>query len=294
MILIDGKKVAGDIKKDLQREVARWQEQGFRPPNLVAVLLGDDPASLAYVRNKERQAKKIGFNSSLIRLASSTPEEKLLHLIQSLNNDQTVDGYIIQLPLPAHINPHNIIQAIDPDKDVDGSHPLNLGRLLIGMPSFIPATPYGIIELLKRYRIPTDGKNILIIGRSLIVGRPLSILLSQKRPEGNATVTLAHSHTKNLIDYTRQADIIVTALGKPYFLKADMVKNGVVIIDAGINEISDPSQHRGYKLVGDTDFEQVSQKASYMTPVPGGVGPMTIAMLLKNTFKAYKNHLKLA
>ncbi len=294
MILIDGKKVAGDIKKDLQREVARWQEQGFRPPNLVAVLLGDDPASLAYVRNKERQAKKIGFNSSLIRLASSTPEEKLLHLIQSLNNDKTVDGYIIQLPLPAHINPHNIIEAIDPDKDVDGFHPLNLGRLLIGMPSFIPATPYGIIELLKRYRIPTDGKNILIIGRSLIVGRPLSILLSQKRPEGNATVTLAHSHTKNLIDYTRQADIIVTALGKPYFLKADMVKNGVVIIDAGINEIPDPGQHRGYKLVGDVDFEQVSKKASYMTPVPGGVGPMTIAMLLKNTFKAYKNHLKLA
>ncbi len=294
MILIDGKNTAADIKKEIQTEVAHWRQQGYRPPNLVAVLVGNDPASLTYVRSKERQAKQIGFNSSLIQLPFETTEQTLLNIISKLNHDTKVDGYIIQLPLPSHIDSQKVIMAIDPHKDVDGFHPLNLGKMLVGLPAFLPATPYGIIELIKRYDIPTDGKDVLIIGRSLIVGRPLSILLSQKRTGGNATVTLAHSHTKNLKHHSLKADIIITALGQPNFLKADMVKDGVVIIDAGINELAAPETKRGYRLVGDVDFKGVSLKASYITPVPGGVGPMTIAMLLKNTWKAYKLHFKLS
>jgi methylenetetrahydrofolate dehydrogenase (NADP+)/methenyltetrahydrofolate cyclohydrolase len=288
MILLDGKKTAEIIKNNIKKQVEGFVKKGLRPPHLTAILVGNDPASVAYVKNKEKQSKKVGFTSSLIHLPADTSEADLLNIIMQLNKDDQVDGYIVQLPLPKHINPHKIINAIDPNKDVDGFHPLNLGQLLAQLPGFIPATPYGIVELIKYYNIPTDGQNVLIIGRSLIVGRPLSILLSQKRPNGNATVTLAHSHTKNLKTLSRQADIIVTALGKPNFLTADMVKDGVVIIDAGINEVPDKQSKRGFKLVGDVAFDEVSKKASYITPVPGGVGPMTITMLLKNTLEAYK------
>jgi len=288
MILIDGKKTAEIIKNNIQVEVEKSVNQGNRAPHLVAVLVGNDPASLSYVRSKERQSKKIGFTSELIQLDKNTTEEALLKVVDELNKNDAIDGYIVQLPLPAHINQHKIIMAIDPDKDVDGFHPVNLGKMLAQLPGFLPATPYGILELINRYKIPTEGKNVLIIGRSLIVGRPLSVLMSQKREGGNATVTVAHSRTKNLKDLSRQADVIITALGSPHFLTADMVKEEVAIIDAGINQIEAPDTKRGYKLVGDVDFEAVSRKASYITPVPGGVGPMTIAMLLKNTLKAYK------
>ncbi len=290
MILIDGKKTAADIRDEIRREVEVLTENGQRAPHLTAILVGEDPASWAYVKNKERQSKKVGFTSSLIHLSDHISEAELLNIIDSLNKDKSVDGYIVQLPLPSHIDDQKIIMAINPDKDVDGFHPLNLGKMIAGLPTFLPATPYGIIELILRYDIETTGKNVLIIGRSLIVGRPLSILMSQKRPAGNATVTLAHSKTKNLKNLSLKADIIITALGQPLFLKADMVKEGVVVIDAGINSIDDTSK-RGYRLVGDADFDAISKKAKAITPVPGGVGPMTIAMLLKNTLKAYKKNL---
>jgi methylenetetrahydrofolate dehydrogenase (NADP+)/methenyltetrahydrofolate cyclohydrolase len=287
MILIDGKKTSAEIKEEIRLEVEKIVQKGKRPPHLVAVLVGDDPASLSYVRSKERTAEKIGFRSTTIRLNSNISEAELLQKVAELNQDETVDGYIVQLPLPKHIDEQKIIMAIDPNKDVDGFHPLNIGKIITNMPSFLPATPYGILELINRYDIKTEGKNILVIGRSLIVGRPLSILLSQKRKGGNATVTVAHSRTQNLKALALQADIIIVAIGSAHFLTADMVKDGVVIIDAGINSIDAPETKRGYKLVGDVDFENVSQKASYITPVPGGVGPMTIAMLLKNTLLAY-------
>jgi len=288
MTIIDGKQTAADIREEIKSEVSELVKQGKRPPHLVAVLVGNDPASLAYVGSKERFSKKVGFKSTLLHFDETISEADLLKTVDELNRDESVDGYIVQLPLPAHIDEQKIIMAIDPDKDVDGFHPVNLGKMLVQLPGFLPATPYGIMELIKRYNIETSGKNVLIIGRSLIVGRPLSILMSQKRLGGNATVTLAHSRTKNIKQLAQQADIIVTALGKPHFLTADMVKDGVVVIDAGINSVDAPDTKRGYKLVGDADFENISKKASYMTPVPGGVGPMTIAMLLKNTLQAYK------
>ena len=291
MILIDGKKTATAIKEEIKEKVQSYTNQGKRPPNLIAVLVGNDPASQSYVRSKERQSGKIGFQSSVMRLDEQTTEEKLLKIIQDLNNDEGVDGYIVQLPLPKHIDSQKIIMAIDPKKDVDGFHPLNLGKMIANLPTFLPATPYGILELINRHQIETQGKNVLIIGRSLIVGRPLSVLMSQKREGGNATVTVAHSRTKNIKELSLQADIIITALGQPHFLTADMVKNGVVVIDAGINSIDDPSDKRGYHLTGDADFENISKKAAAMTPVPGGVGPMTIAMLLKNTLQAYEEKL---
>ena len=290
MILIDGKKTAQRIKTEISQEVQELLQQGKRPPHLTAVLVGNDPASMAYVKSKERNSQKIGFTSDLRHFEETISEKKLLQVVSDLNADPMVDGYIVQLPLPPHIDAHKIIMAIDPQKDVDGFHPVNLGKMIAGLPGFLPATPYGILELIKQYQIETSGKNVLVIGRSLIVGRPVSILLSQKREGGNATVTVSHSKTQNLKALSLQADIIVAAIGKPYFLTADMVKEGVVIIDAGINSIPDLSTQKGYKLVGDVDFESVKQKASYITPVPGGVGPMTIAMLLKNTLKAY--HLK--
>jgi len=289
MKIIDGKKTSSEIKEEISREVQQITSKGLRPPHLTAVLVGNEPASLSYVKSKEKASEKVGFTSSLIHLKEDISEKELLDTIKKLNTDHSIDGYIVQLPLPAHIDEHKIIMAIDPDKDVDGFHPVNLGKMLVQLPGFLPATPYGILELINRYHIPTEGKQVLIIGRSLIVGRPLSVLMSQKRKGGNATVTVAHSRTKNINKLTLQADIIVTALGKPHFLTADMVKEGVVIIDAGINSIDAPQTKRGYRLVGDVDFEGVSQKASYITPVPGGVGPMTIAMLLKNTLLAYLN-----
>jgi len=291
MILIDGKQTAAYFKEKIRSEVDQFLLKGLRPPHLVAVLVGEDPASLAYVKSKERQSKKVGFKSTLLHYNDDISESDLLKIIDQLNQDDAVDGYIVQLPLPAHIDAQKIIMAVNPQKDVDGFHPLNLGKMLANLPTFLPATPYGILELIKQYNLPTEGKNVLIIGRSLIVGRPLSILLSQKRQGGNATVTVAHSKTRNLKDLCLQADIIITALGKANFLTGDMVREGVVVIDAGINEIAAPEKKRGYKLVGDVDFESISRKASYLTPVPGGVGPMTIAMLLQNTLKAYKQRL---
>ncbi len=289
MILIDGKKTSTDIKTEIKLEVDKIIQSNKRPPHLVAVLVGDDPASRSYVNSKEKAAEKIGFKSSILRFSESISEEKLLQEITKLNNDNGVDGYIVQLPLPEHIDAQKVILAIDPSKDVDGFHPMNLGKIITNMPSFLPATPYGILELINRYEIEISGKNVLVIGRSLIVGRPMSILLSQKRKGGNATVTVAHSRTQNIKNLTLQADIIIVAIGSAHFLTADMVNEGVVIIDAGINSIDAPERKRGYKLVGDVDFENVSKKASYITPVPGGVGPMTIAMLLKNTLLAYQN-----
>ncbi len=291
MILIDGKQTAAHLKEKIRSEVDQFLLKGLRPPHLVAVLVGEDPASLAYVKSKERQSQKVGFKSTLLHYDDDISEADLLKIIDQLNRDDAVDGYIVQLPLPTHIDAQKIIMAVGPQKDVDGFHPLNLGKMLANLPTFLPATPYGILELIKQYNLPTEGKNVLIIGRSLIVGRPLSILLSQKRQGGNATVTVAHSKTRNLKDLCLQADIIITALGKANFLTGDMVKEGVIVIDAGINEIAAPEKKRGYKLVGDVDFESISRKASYLTPVPGGVGPMTIAMLLQNTLKAYKQRL---
>jgi len=287
MKIIDGKKISSDIKEEIAQKVRQITAQSLRPPHLTAVLVGNDPASLSYVKSKEKASSKVGFTSSLIHLNENITEEELLKIIDDLNRDDSVDGYIVQLPLPEHINEQKIITAIDPNKDVDGFHPLNLGKMLAQLPGFLPATPYGILELINRYNIDTDGKQVLIIGRSLIVGRPLSILLGQKRKGGNATVTLAHSHTRNIKQLALQADIIVTALGKPHFLTEDMLKEGVVIIDAGINSIEAPGSPKAYRLVGDVDFENVAPKTSYITPVPGGVGPMTIAMLLKNTLDAY-------
>ena len=283
MKILEGKKLSGEIKEEIREAVNLRKEQGLKTPHLAAVLVGNDGASLTYVGSKVRSCEQVGFQSTLIRLEDTISEEVLLDKIKELNQDESLDGYIVQLPLPKHINEEKILLAIDPDKDVDGFHPTNFGRMALDMESFIPATPFGIIEMLKRYKIPTSGKHCVVIGRSHIVGRPISILMSQKGAAGDATVTLTHSKTKNLAELTLEADIIVSALGVPDFLKADMVKEGVVIIDVGITRVVDESHPKGYVIKGDVDFEKVSEKASFITPVPGGVGPMTIAMLLKNT-----------
>jgi len=283
MEILDGKKLSGEIKEEIREVVNLRQEQGLKTPHLAAVLVGNDGASLTYVGSKVRSCEQVGFQSTLIRLEDTISEEVLLNKIKELNQDESLDGYIVQLPLPKHINEEKILLAVDPDKDVDGFHPTNFGRMALDMESFIPATPFGIIEMLKRYEIPTSGKHCVVIGRSHIVGRPISILMSQKGNAGDATVTLTHSRTKNLGALTREADIIISALGVPDFLKADMVKEGVVIIDVGITRVADESHPKGYVIKGDVDFEEVSKKVSFITPVPGGVGPMTIAMLLKNT-----------
>jgi len=283
MEILDGKKLSGEIKEEIREVVNLRQEQGLKTPHLAAVLVGNDGASLTYVGSKVRSCEQVGFQSTLIRLEDTISEEVLLNKIKELNQDESLDGYIVQLPLPKHINEEKILLAVDPDKDVDGFHPTNFGRMALDMESFIPATPFGIIEMLKRYEIPTSGKHCVVIGRSHIVGRPISILMSQKGNVGDATVTLTHSRTKNLAALTLEADIIISALGVPDFLKADMVKEGVVIIDVGITRVADESHPKGYVIKGDVDFEEVSKKVSFITPVPGGVGPMTIAMLLKNT-----------
>ena len=283
MKILDGKKLSGEIKEEIREAVNLRKEQGLKTPHLAAVLVGNDGASLTYVGSKVRSCEQVGFQSTLIRLEDTISEEVLLDKIKELNQDESLDGYIVQLPLPKHINEEKILLAVDPDKDVDGFHPTNFGRMALDMESFIPATPFGIIEMLKRYEIPTSGKHCVVIGRSHIVGRPISILMSQKGTAGDATVTLTHSRTKNLAALTLAADIIISALGVPDFLKADMVKEGVVIIDVGITRVADESHPKGDVIKGDVDFEEVSKKASFITPVPGGVGPMTIAMLLKNT-----------
>lgn len=288
MILIDGKKTANEIKEEIAKEVVLLKKKGVKTPHLAAVLVGNDGASLTYVNSKVKACEKVGFKSTLIHLEESISEKKLLQEIENLNRDKDIDGYIIQLPLPKHINEQKVLMAVDPNKDVDGFHPTNVGKMTLELPTFLPATPFGILTLLERYQIETAGKNVVVLGRSHIVGRPMSILLSQKRTVGNATVTVCHSRTKNLTDFTKKADIIIAAIGIPEFVKGDMVKDGVVIIDVGITRITDSSKKRGYRLAGDVDFDSVSKKASYITPVPGGVGPMTIAMLLKNTLLAVK------
>ena len=292
MKILDGKLISNQIKDELTQKVAQIKADGKRPPHLAAVLVGNDGASLTYVGSKVRSCEKIGFDSTLIRLEETISEEELLDQIEKLNNDETLDGFIVQLPLPKHIDEEKILLAIDPDKDVDGFHPTNFGKMALEMETFIPATPFGIVELLKRYHLDISGKHAVVIGRSHIVGRPMSILLSGKNQAGNATVTLTHSRTQNLAELTRNADVVVSALGVPNFLKADMVKEGAIIIDVGITRVPEKNHPKGYVITGDVDFEAVKEKASYITPVPGGVGPMTIAMLLQNTFLAYsRNYL---
>ena len=286
MVVLDGKKTSNDIKEEIKITVSSMKNHGQRPPHLAAVLVGNDGASLTYVGSKVRSCEYVGFDSTLIRLESNITEDDLLHHIRGLNEDDNLDGYIVQLPLPKHINEEKILLAIDPKKDVDGFHPANFGRMALELKAFIPATPFGIMQLLERYKVPTNGKRCVVVGRSHIVGRPISILMSQKGISGNATVTLAHSHTKNLEDLTRTADIVIMALGIPEFLKANMIKEGAVIIDVGITRVQDNNNAKGYIIKGDVSYEEVSKKSSFITPVPGGVGPMTIAMLLKNTLFA--------
>ena len=286
MVILDGKETSDQIKLEIRDEVNKMKLKGERVPHLAAVIVGNDGASLTYVGSKVRSCDYVGFKSSLIQFNNDISEKKLLDEIKKLNHNPILDGYIVQLPLPKHINEQKILLAIDPKKDVDGFHPENFGRMALQLNSYIPATPFGIIQLLDRYKVPTSGKHCVVVGRSHIVGRPISILMSQKRSEGNATVTLAHSRTENLVAITRQADIIIMALGIPEYLKADMVKNGVTVIDVGITRVTDKNNSKGYSIKGDVAFDEVSKKASFITPVPGGVGPMTIAMLLKNTLLA--------
>ena len=286
MILLDGKKTSFEIKEEIKKTVSAMKLKGERVPHLAAVLVGNDGASLTYVGNKVRSCEYVGFKSTLIKFENNISEIDLLKQIQKLNSDDSLDGYIVQLPLPKHIDEEKILLAIDSKKDVDGFHPENFGRMSLELDAFVPATPYGIIKLLERYKIPTDGKHCLVVGRSNIVGRPISILMSQKGISGNATVTLAHSRTKNLKKLTKQADIIIMALGIPEFLTSDMVKDDVCVIDVGITRVADKNNPKGYVIKGDVDFKEVSKKANYITPVPGGVGPMTIAMLLQNTLQA--------
>ena len=286
MILLDGKKTSFEIKEEIKKTVSAMKLKGERVPHLAAVLVGNDGASLTYVGNKVRSCEYVGFKSTLIKFENNISEIDLLKQIQILNSDDSLDGYIVQLPLPKHIDEEKILLAIDSKKDVDGFHPENFGRMSLELDAFVPATPYGIIKLLERYKIPTDGKHCLVVGRSNIVGRPISILMSQKGISGNATVTLAHSRTKNLKKLTKQADIIIMALGIPEFLTSDMVKDDVCVIDVGITRVVDKNNPKGYVIKGDVDFKEVSKKANYITPVPGGVGPMTIAMLLQNTLQA--------
>ena len=290
MTILDGKKTSNDLKNEIAEEVKAMKERGEKVPHLAAVLVGNDGASLTYVGSKVRACERIGFESTLIQLPEETTEEELLDHINKLNNNPKIDGYIVQLPLPKHIDEQKVLLAVDPDKDVDGFHPTNFGKMAQDMPVFIPATPFGIMELLKRYNVETSGKHTVVIGRSHIVGRPMSILMSQKGTPGDSTVTLTHSRTKNLEELTKQADIIITALGVPEFLKADMVKDNVTVIDVGITRVPDETKERGYRIAGDVDFAEVSKKADFITPVPGGVGPMTIAMLLKNTLLARARH----
>ena len=283
MEIIDGKKISNQIKEEIKVEVDSLKALGKKIPHLAAVIVGDDGASLTYVGSKVRSCKQVGFNSTLVKLAESITENELLDEISKLNDNDSIDGFIVQLPLPKHIDEQKILLAIDPNKDVDGFHPTNFGKMALNMRTFIPATPYGIIELIKRYGIETSGKHTVVIGRSHIVGRPISILMNNKGQGGDSTVTVVHSKTKNIEFYTKNADILVSALGIPEYVKEHMVKNNVVIIDVGITRVKDHKTEKGYVIKGDVDFDSVSKKASYITPVPGGVGPMTIAMLLKNT-----------
>ena len=288
MELIDGKKIADTIKQEIAAEVAQMVAEGKKKPHLAAILVGHDGGSETYVAHKVKACEQCGFNSTVIRYEDTVTEAELLEAIAKLNADDDVDGFIVQLPLPKHIDEQKIIEAIDYRKDVDGFHPINVGRMSIGLPCFVSATPAGILELLRRYEIPTQGKHCVVLGRSNIVGTPMAVLMSRKADYGDCTVTMCHSRTKNIKDFTLQADILVVALGKPLFVTADMVKEGAVVVDVGIHRVPSDKTKSGFRLVGDVDFEHVAPKCTYITPVPGGVGPMTIVSLLQNTLKAYK------
>lgn len=289
MILIDGKKTSLEIQDEIAEEVKYLQSKGRKTPHLAAVLVGNNGASRTYVNAKVKACERVGFESSLVRLPDTISEDELLHKIEKLNNDPEIDGFIVQLPLPDHISEKKVTQAIIPSKDVDGFHPENIGKTALNLPAFLPATPYGILQLLERYNIETSGKHCVVVGRSNIVGAPISIMMGRNAYPGNATVTLTHSRTNDLKSITLQADILIVALGKSEFITADYVKEDVVVIDVGITRIADKTKKNGYRLVGDVKFDEVSEKASFITPVPGGVGPMTIASLLKNTLLASKN-----
>ena len=291
MKLIDGKKIANDIKEEIALEVTAIREAGGKVPHLAAVIVGHDGASETYVGHKEKACKQVGFNSTVLRFEETITEEEMLQQVDNLNNDPDIDGFILQLPLPKHISEQKVIEAIDPKKDVDGFHPINLGRMVIGLPAYVSATPAGIMELIKRYNIETAGKDVVVIGRSNIVGKPMSILLGQKANPGNATVTMAHSRTKNLKEVVSRADIVIAALGVAEFLTADMVKEGATVIDVGITRVKSDKTKSGWKLLGDVKFDEVAAKAQYITPVPGGVGPMTIVSLLQNTLRASKGEI---
>jgi len=292
MILLDGKVAAEAVKEKLKAQVAELTAKGHRPPKLAAILVGNNGASETYVASKVKNCAETGFESLLIRLDENVPESTLLQTIEQLNNDETVDGILVQLPLPKHISEQKVIATIHPEKDVDGFHPINAGKLVQGLPTFMPATPYGILLLLEHYHVQTKGKHAVIVGRSNIVGRPLSILLSSNIPMGNCTVTIAHSHTQNLTDICLQADLLVAALGKPEFVTANMVKQGAIVIDVGITRVEDATAKKGFRIKGDVAFNEVAPKTAAITPVPGGVGLMTIAGLLSNTLQAYLNNKK--
>lgn len=291
MKILDGKKLSEDIKIEIADEVAKIKAAGGNIPHLAAVLIGNNPASESYVKSKVRSCDQVGFESTLIRKDDSITEDELLEIIQELNESDDVDGFIVQLPLPKHIDEVKVTLAIDPKKDVDGFHPVNFGRMAQGLPCYLPATPYGILQMIERNGIETSGKHVVVVGRSNIVGTPMSILLSRKAKTGNATVTLTHSRTKDLSAEVSRADIVIAAIGIPNFISADMIKEGAVIIDVGINRVEDETRKRGYRLVGDVDYDGVSGKASYVTPVPGGVGPMTVTSLLMNTLKSSRKEI---
>ena len=291
MQIIDGNKLAADIKAELRQKVDEVVTKGARPPHLAAVLIGDDPASASYVTNKVKSCGEVGYQSTLIRHPNSISQNELLDIVHELNDDPGIDGFIVQLPLPRGINEMEITLAINHVKDVDGFHPMNMGLMTLGMPSYLPATPMGILEMLRRYNIEVAGRQCCVIGRSNIVGTPISILLSRKGNPGDATVVLCHSRTPNIQEIARQSDILIVALGQPHFVTENMVKEGAVVIDVGINRIPDPARKSGHRLVGDVDFESVAPKCSYITPVPGGVGPMTVCSLLMNTWKAYRGEI---
>lgn len=286
MEIIDGKKISAQVKQEIADEVSRMANEGKKIPHLAAVLVGNDPASETYVASKVKACQTVGIKSSELRYSSDITEEQLLEVIDKLNADEDVDGFIVQLPLPKHISEENVLNRISPDKDVDGFHPCNVGRMVLGLPTFLPATPAGIVELLSRYNIETEGKHCVVVGRSNIVGTPMAVLMSRKAKHANCTVTMCHSRTKNLKELTLQADILIVAMGVPRFITADMVKEGAVVVDVGIHRIPSDKTKSGWQLVGDVDFEHVAPKCAYITPVPGGVGPMTIVSLLKNTLLA--------
>lgn len=291
MELLDGKKIADKIKLEIAQEVEQIKVSGGKIPNLVAILVGHDGASETYVGHKEKACKQVGFNSSVLRFKDTITEDDLLAEIIKLNQDPDVDGFIVQMPLPKHISEQKVIEAIDPKKDVDGFHPVNVGRMVIGLPAYISATPDGIIELFKRYNIQTAGKHCVVLGRSNIVGKPIANLLSHKASPGNCTVTICHSRTKDIPSFTRTADILIVALGHAEFVTADMVKEGAVVVDVGITRVKSDKTKSGWRLLGDVKFDEVAPKCSYITPVPGGVGPLTIVSLLKNTLKASKREV---